>query len=98
MGKAFWIDTPALAETRELALVHVSAWRETYGAILPERFLGASALERGLAMTGPTRAPSGFSARAPEQLFILYVLAAWHGRGVGQALLDRVVDARPEDG
>ncbi|WP_226963842.1 GNAT family N-acetyltransferase [Nostocoides sp. F2B08] len=48
----------------------------------------------GLALTGPTRPPPGFSRRAPEQLFILYVLAAWHGRGVGQALLDTVLDAR----
>jgi GNAT superfamily N-acetyltransferase len=51
----------------------------------------------GVALSGPTSAPQGFVARAPEQLFVLYVLASRHGTGVGQALLDRVVGGRPAE-
>lgn len=122
---AFLIDTPAPGEASRLAQVHLSSWRETYGVLVPDRFLGAAALEQrtefwrrllslesspyasavacapegivGLAMAGPVRPPEGFAPRRPEQLFILYVLAAWHGGGVGQALLDHTLGTRPAE-
>lgn len=125
MEQGFRIDVPRPDEAAEIARVHLRAWREAYGALLSERFLGATELERrtlfwtrlltmedspyttavarapdgvvGLAMAGPAAAPDGFSPRAPEQLYILYVLARWHGTGVGQALLDRVTGPRPTE-
>lgn len=51
----------------------------------------------GVALSGPASAPEGFAARAPEQLYVLYVLASQHGTGVGQALLERVVAGRPAE-
>lgn len=41
----------------------------------------------GFAGHGPARSPGD----AETELHGLYVAAAWHGRGVGQALLDRVL-------
>ncbi|HET7432729.1 MAG TPA: GNAT family N-acetyltransferase [Nocardioides sp.] len=43
----------------------------------------------GLAVAGPSR--DDVADHAPEQLYAVYVRAAWHGHGVGQALLDRAI-------
>ena len=43
----------------------------------------------GLSVGGPAR--EEVAAYAPEQLYAVYVREAWHGRGVGQALLDRAI-------
>ena len=43
----------------------------------------------GLAVAGPAR--DNVIDHAPEQLYAVYVRAAWHGRGVGKALLDRAL-------
>jgi ribosomal protein S18 acetylase RimI-like enzyme len=49
----------------------------------------------GLALAGPAMpSPDGTSPR-PEQLYQLYVAAAHHGTGVGQALLEGVLGDRP---
>ena len=49
----------------------------------------------GLAVAGPS-APAGEEVPPRErQLYMLYVVAAAHGRGVGQALLDAVVGDEP---
>ena len=49
----------------------------------------------GLALAGPSLpSPDGATPR-PEQLYQLYVAAAHHGTGVGQALLDAVLGDRP---
>ncbi len=42
----------------------------------------------GIAMSGP----ASEDADTPQQLFVLYVYAAFHGSGVGAALLDAVID------
>jgi ribosomal protein S18 acetylase RimI-like enzyme len=41
----------------------------------------------GIAMSGP----ADEDADAPHQLFLLYVYAAFHGSGIGAALLDAVI-------
>lgn len=46
----------------------------------------------GFAATTPTAEPD---AVRPEELTMLYVLAAAHGTGVGQALLDAALGGRP---
>jgi len=42
----------------------------------------------GIAMSGP----SPNDAEEPQQLFVLYAYAAFHGSGVGAALLNAVID------
>lgn len=42
----------------------------------------------GIAMSGP----ADDDPHAPHQLFLLYVYAAFHGSGMGAALLDAVID------
>ncbi len=42
----------------------------------------------GIAMSGPS--PDG--AGVPQPLYVLYIYAAFHGSGVGTALLDAVID------
>lgn len=42
----------------------------------------------GIAMSGPSRD----AAHGPRQLLVLYAYAAFHGSGVGAALLDAVID------
>lgn len=43
----------------------------------------------GIAMAGP---PLDDDASWPSQLYLLYVLSAFHGRGAGGALLDAVIE------
>ncbi|WP_205783880.1 hypothetical protein [Microbacterium sp. 10M-3C3] len=38
------IRTPSADDADAIARVHVESWRETYGALLPERFFGDEAL------------------------------------------------------
>jgi ribosomal protein S18 acetylase RimI-like enzyme len=42
----FEVVVPCLADAEELAWVHVRAWREAYGGLLPERFYDDAARER----------------------------------------------------
>lgn len=42
----------------------------------------------GIAMSGPSLDDAG----GPQQLYLLYVYAAFHGSGVGAALLNAVID------
>ena len=45
----------------------------------------------GLALAGPSTAVEDEEPPRERQLYMLYVIAAAHGRGVGQALLDEVL-------
>ncbi|MFK4834914.1 GNAT family N-acetyltransferase [Microbacterium sp. ZW T2_14] len=49
----------------------------------------------GLATSGPSTATEGQETARERQLYMLYVLAAEHGAGVGQALFDEVVGDEP---
>ena len=69
-----------LADPREDWIVRVA---EQDGAVI------------GLAMAGPANGPEGEPAPRERQLYMLYVLAAEHGRGAGQALLDAVLGEEP---
>jgi GNAT superfamily N-acetyltransferase len=81
------LDDPELVATRE------RFWTEVLG---DERFRAARAAvaERdgaiiGVALAGP---PTDAAASVVTHLYVLYVLASEHGRGVGSALLDAVVE------
>jgi ribosomal protein S18 acetylase RimI-like enzyme len=69
-----------LADPREEWIVRVA---ERDGAVI------------GLAMAGPANGQEGEPAPRERQLYMLYVLAAEHGRGAGQALLDAVLGENP---
>lgn len=49
----------------------------------------------GFAMTGPSFGPEDQELPRDRQLFCLYVAAAHHGAGVGQALLDATAGSAP---
>jgi len=84
------LDDPGLLAARErfwAAALTDERWRENAVAVA----------ERdgelvGVAMSGP---PLDAGAVWGRQMYVLYVRAADHGRGAGQALLDAVVD--PEE-
>lgn len=78
----------------EARLSDPAPWEETWRASVeygPPRTLAALGDELiGFAVAGPNR-----DADAPErELYALYVREAWWGSGVGQALLDEVLDDR----
>ncbi|WP_203580274.1 GNAT family N-acetyltransferase [Microbacterium hibisci] len=49
----------------------------------------------GLALSAPSTPQGDDTPPRERQLYMLYVLAAAHGRGVGQALLDEVLGDEP---
>ncbi len=49
----------------------------------------------GFALRGPAVQHEGHRPVRDEQLYALYVLARWYGRGVGQSLLDQCLSGRP---
>lgn len=66
----------------------------------PNPLLNASVAEVagslvGLALSGPPLKVAGEVDPSPVQLYNLYVLRAHHGSGIGQALLDLALPARP---
>ena len=78
----------------EARLSDPAPWEETWRASVeygPPRTLAVLGEEPiGFAVAGPNR-----DADAPErELYALYVREAWWGTGVGQALLDDVLDER----
>lgn len=69
-----------------------AAWRNRI-VLGPPRLLAVAGDEVvGFASAGPAR-----HADPPveTELYALYVRAAWHGTGIGQALLDRILADRP---
>ena len=49
----------------------------------------------GFVVRGPAAEHQGHPQVRDEQLYALYVLSGYYGRGVGQALLDQALGARP---
>ena len=80
------LDDPALLDWREgfwdTALKHPRYEQNTVAVASHEDTI------IGIAMSGP--APNG--AHEPTQLYVLYVYAAFHGSGVGTALLASVIE------
>jgi ribosomal protein S18 acetylase RimI-like enzyme len=103
---AVMVREAELADAERIARVHVESWRETYSGVLNDRYLAVDprpgqmsvAAQNGSiigfanagASVGPD-AEHGFPAARSKTLFSIYLLAASHGAGVGQALLDAVV-------
>ncbi|WP_307793291.1 GNAT family N-acetyltransferase [Amycolatopsis sp. MtRt-6] len=85
------------------------SWQAAYAGLLPEDFLARlSAGERAASWEQRIREGAGqvlvveedgvvvgFAAFGPSQLYALYLLPEFWGRGLGQALHDRVVAAMP---
>jgi len=69
------------SDAQGIARTHVDSWRETYSGVLDDAI-------------GPD-AEHGFTPVRPLHMFSIYLLAAAHGTGGGQSLLDAVVGAEP---
>lgn len=80
------LDDPALLDWREkfweTALTHPRFEKNTVAVAAHEGTM------IGIAMSGPS--PDG--PHEPTQLYVLYVYAAFHGSGVGTALLESVIE------
>ncbi|MFL0564943.1 GNAT family N-acetyltransferase [Microbacterium sp. 179-I 1D1 NHS] len=115
-GVSAAIREPQPADVGAVAALHVAAWRETYGHLLPEEYFTDEVAERRRRMwtqilSDPRPehvvrvaeldgeligfAMSGESDAGGRQLYMLYVLAAHHGTGAGQALFDAVLAGGP---
>ncbi|OXM63825.1 GNAT family N-acetyltransferase [Amycolatopsis vastitatis] len=95
-------DAPAIGE------IHVASWRAAYAGLLPEEFLARLSAEARAASwarrIGDPAIPgrvlvvedegvvAGFAAFGPGQLYALYLLPEYWGRGLGRLLHDRVVE------
>jgi len=89
----------------------VASWQAAYAGLLPDDFLARlSAEERAASWARRIRegvgqvlvieedgVVAGFAAFAPSQLYALYLLPEFWGRGLGRALHDRVVEAMSGD-
>ncbi|WP_372670444.1 GNAT family N-acetyltransferase [Amycolatopsis kentuckyensis] len=92
-------DAPAIGE------VHVRSWQAAYAGLMPEGFLaGLSAESRAASwarridgnigrvlVAEEDGVVAGFAAFGEAQLYALYLLPEYWGRGLGRALHDRVV-------
>ncbi|MEV6443639.1 GNAT family N-acetyltransferase [Amycolatopsis sp. NPDC051716] len=93
-------DAPAIGE------IHVRSWQAAYAGLIPEDFLARlSASSRAASWARRIGEGSGqvlvleedgvvagFAAFGPSQLYALYLLPEFWGRGLGRTLHDRVVD------
>ena len=84
----------------------MASWQAAYAGLLPDGFLARlSAEERAASWERRIRegvgqvlvieedgVVAGFAAFAPAQLYALYLLPEFWGRGLGRALHDRVVE------
>ena len=100
-------DAPAIGE------VHVRSWRAAYAGLIPEDFLARLSAESRAASwarrIGDPGIPgqvlvveddgvvAGFAAFDSGQLYALYLLPEFWGRGLGRLLHDRVVEEMSGD-
>ncbi len=82
-----------------MARVHVDTWLETYRGIMPDDLLDApDLLDRRQRMWtqilagDPERGLSRTARPEARHLYVLYAYRSMHGTGVGQDLLDAVID------
>lgn len=120
-GHRITVRPATAADADDIARVHATSWRETYGRFVadpddsPWFDVGRRVAMWRAELAGRPSAYStvvavdgddlvGFAAVAsttgdatvrPEELTMLYVLAAAHGTGAGQVLLDAVLGDRP---
>nr|WP_103341126.1 GNAT family N-acetyltransferase [Amycolatopsis sp. CA-126428] len=92
-------DAPAIGE------IHVRSWQAAYAGLIPAEFLArlsassrAAAWARrigdggGVLVAEEDGVIAGFAAFGPSQLYALYLLPEFWGRGLGRTLHDRVVE------
>ncbi|ADJ43565.1 GCN5-related N-acetyltransferase [Amycolatopsis mediterranei S699] len=98
-------DAPAIGE------VHVRSWQAAYAGLIPADFLARLSAETRAAswarrigdgsgqvlVLEEDGVIAGFAAFGPSQLYALYLLPRFWGRGLGRALHDRVVEGMSGD-
>ncbi|MET8994095.1 GNAT family N-acetyltransferase [Amycolatopsis sp. NPDC004169] len=98
------IRPATVADADAIGEVHVRSWQAAYEGLIPADFLArlsassrAAAWARRIGDGGPVLVVEeegvvvGFAAFGPSQLYALYLLPEFWGRGLGRALHDRVV-------
>lgn len=80
------LDDPGLLGRRE------KFWNAVLTDSQFEQNTVAVALHRGILIGIAMAGPCLDDAEGPQQLYVLYAYAAFHGSGVGAALLDAVID------
>lgn len=93
-------DAPAIGE------IHVRSWQAAYAGLIPAGFLARLSVSSRAASWARRIGDgdgqvlvieddgdvAGFAAFGPGQLYALYLLPEFWGRGLGRTLHDRVVD------
>lgn len=99
------IRPATVADAEAIGEVHVRSWQAAYAGLIPEDFLArlsassrAASWARRIGEGGRVLVAeedgvlAGFAAFGEGQLYALYLLPEYWGRGLGRALHDRVVD------
>lgn len=103
------IRPATVADAEAIGEVHVRSWQAAYEGLIPAGFLARlSASSRAAAwarrigdgsgqvlVAEEDGVVAGFAAFGPSQLYALYLLPEFWGRGLGRALHDRVVAEMP---
>ncbi|MEV6642854.1 GNAT family N-acetyltransferase [Amycolatopsis sp. NPDC051371] len=100
------IRDATVADAQGIGEVHVASWQVAYAGLIPEDFLARLSVEPRAASwarqigEGAGRVlvaeedgvVAGFAAFGDTQLYALYLLPEYWGRGLGRALHDRVLE------
>ena len=107
------IRSATVADADAIGEVHVRSWQAAYAGLIPAGFLARlSASSRAASWARRIGDPAipgrvlvveddgviaGFAAYGPGQLYALYLLPEFWGRGLGRLLHDRVVEEMTGD-
>ncbi|SFW91582.1 GNAT family N-acetyltransferase [Amycolatopsis australiensis] len=100
------IRPATVADAAAIGEIHVRSWQAAYAGLLPDDFLaGLSASSRAASwarrigegigrvlVAEEDGVLAGFAAFGDGQLYALYLLPEYWGRGLGRALHDRVIE------
>ena len=105
------VPMTTLSEMEEKGLVHYTAFKETYAALMPKEYLGKLTLENCIQMAQKqpqstlllkvAQKTVGFSCIKQtdngSELVAIYLLAPYHGKGLGYALLKKTLSLCPKN-
>lgn len=104
------IRAATVADADAIGEVHVRSWQAAYAGLIPADFLArlsassrAAAWARRIGDGGRVLVAeedgviAGFAAFGPSQLYALYLLPEFWGRGLGRTLHDRAVEEMTGD-
>jgi RimJ/RimL family protein N-acetyltransferase len=84
-----WLDDRAVERCRRMWAEMIASPKADATAVVAER----DGVLIGFAVAGPPQSPE--LPPRQRELYMIYLAAAAHGSGAGQAMLDRVLDGQP---